>query len=393
MHVLYIVGQSSGGLPHYTAQLANAVSDHAEVTVMKPVETSADDLFREDVELIEAFEPLSVSMPNIYKFDVNPFRFLREMWSYDNLRRADEIDADVVHDPTGLFPYVKFFVKRHGLDEKPFVTTRHEVPVDRFTLSRPPVFVEEVLLSLLPDVDGNIVVHTERQREVLLERGTEPERIVVIPHAAYDVFGEHEQVDTRPEPNTLLFFGNIVPPKGLDTLVEAIPIVKREIPDVTLVIAGDGRISSASKRIIRRNSENFEVHNEFVPNERVKELFARAEVVTLPYRSQEGTKGHSGVLATAYSFGKPVVASTASEFPKMVEKEGCGRVVPPNDPEKLAKVITEVLRDHEARARMSKNSLRMAEELSWDSVAERYLDLYHDLVDSEAAKATIGGEV
>jgi hypothetical protein len=42
MKILYIIGQSEGGLPHYTAELANNVLRYAEVTVMKPSKTDGD---------------------------------------------------------------------------------------------------------------------------------------------------------------------------------------------------------------------------------------------------------------------------------------------------------------------------------------------------------------
>ena len=382
MHVLYIIGQSTGGLPHYTAELANGVANHAEVTVMKPTETSADELFAEEVNIIESFDSIGVSMPQLHSLDVNPLELLRGILSYNNLKRIRHIDVDIIHDTTDLFPQVKLFAGWYGIDDlRPFVVTRHEVSVKRFSLSRPPVLAEEIVNYLLPAVHpARIIAHTENQRRALIDRGNAPERIEVIPHGAYSAFGDHEGVDVEVEDNSLLFFGNIVPPKGLDTLVAAIPLVKRELPGVTLLIAGEGRIPESARATIEAHPENFEVYNYFVPNEAVGDLFGRAEVVAIPYREQGGTKGHSGALSTAYSFGKPVVASTASEFPELVEGAGCGLVVPPEDPAALAEAIVELLTDESAKAEMSTNSLRMAEKLSWDTIAEQHLSVYEDVI-------------
>ncbi|WP_135805411.1 glycosyltransferase family 4 protein [Halorussus marinus] len=389
MKVLYVIGQNAGGLPHYTAELANAMTEHAEVTVMKPAETTADDLFVDEIELVEAFGSISVSMPNLYNLNVDPVEFVRGLLSYNNLKRVAEIETDVTHITTGLFPQVKLFSWLHRIDELgPLVVTHHEVPSDPFSLSRPPVFVEELINSALPDLDvDGVVVHTENQKRALRRQNRGGDRIEVIPHGAYSVFGDSEDTDVETRPNTVLFFGNVVPPKGLDTLIEAIPLVKRELPDVELLVAGDGRITAGSRAIIDDHPESFEIHNYFVPNEEVKRFFARSEVVALPYREQDGTKGHSGALATAFSFGKPVVSTSAGDFPELVERSGAGVVVPPEDPERLAEALVSVLTDPEASDRMARNSRRMAEELSWESIARRHLDLYREVsrVDVDAS--------
>jgi len=381
MKVLYVIGQNAGGLPHYTAELANAMVEHAEVTVMKPAETTADDLFADEIELVEAFGSISVSMPNIYKLNVNPVEVVGGLLSYNNLKRVAEIETDLVHITTGLFPQVKLFSWLHRIDELgPLVVTHHEVPSDPFSLSRPPVFVEELINCAIPelDVDG-VVVHTENQKRALQRRNKAGDRVEVIPHGAYSVFGDSGDTDVETRPNTVLFFGNVVPPKGLDTLVEAIPLVKREIPDVELLVAGDGRLTPRSRAIIDDHPENFEIHNYFVPNEEVKRFFARSEVVALPYLEQDGTKGHSGALATAFSFGKPVVATSAGDFPRLVGESGAGVVVPPEDPDRLADALVRVLTDPDARERMAADSRRMAEELSWETIARRHLELYRDV--------------
>ncbi|MFC7130243.1 glycosyltransferase family 4 protein [Haloferax chudinovii] len=395
MHVLYIVGQSTGGLPHYAAELANSVANSAEVTVFKPTETSADDLFRDDIELVNAFDPIGISMPGLYKLDINPLNIFRGLYSYSAVKEIEQYNPDVIHDSTGIFPQVKFFAKLHDVDDYPFVTTRHEVPVNRFSLARPPVLIEEILNLTVPDIDEDrTVVHTKRQKEVLVSRGFDADGVVVIPHGAYSVFGGVDDIEREPEENTLLFFGNIVPPKGLDVLVDAVERLREAIPDVNLIIAGDGQLSSGVRKTIERYPDNFEVHRRFIPNDEVKEFFARATVVVMPYRDQRGTKGHSGVLSTAFSFGKPVVASTASEFPEQVEDEGCGLVVPPENPTRLASALETVLRDESARSEMSQNCVRMSEQLSWDSVAQQYLDVYsalagaHELGDKQAVLRT-----
>ena len=387
MNVAYVLSQSKGGLPHYAAELANGVAEHAEVVVFKPAETSADEVFSERVETVDAFGSMNISIPDMYNLDFDVRNNLRGLLSYRNLKRLREFDPDVVHDPTDFFPQVKFFTKRYGLDERyPFVVTYHEVPPSITTLSSPLSAFEELLNTLIPDAETDrVIVHSDQQRAAFAERLGESTAIGVIPHATYEFFTDYDYERRPEEAHTLLFFGNVFPGKGLDVLAEAVRLASRELPDLRLVIAGDGPLSSKTERLIDIADEGrFEVHNYFVPNERVGEFFSRAALVALPYRSThgDGTKGHSGALSTAHSFGKPVVATRTGDFPAQVEATGAGVVVPEEDPTALAEAIVALLTDDKRRAAMAEESRRQGERLSWATIAERHMAIYEDAIAS-----------
>ena len=123
MHVPY--GQNADGLPHYTAEPANAVSEHADVTVLEPTETNADDVVEPSVDVREAFAPLGSSRPKLSRRQEDPGEIARGILSYRNLHRIRRLD--VVHDASGLFPQVKFFLKQYDIDaRRPLVVTPHD---------------------------------------------------------------------------------------------------------------------------------------------------------------------------------------------------------------------------------------------------------------------------
>lgn len=382
MHVLYVLGQDTGGLPHYTAELANAVVDHADVTVFKPTTTSADEVFDPRIDVREVFEPLGISMPRIARREFDLREVARGIASFRRIDRIRSVDPDVVHDTSDLFPQVKLFAKLTRSDTAaPVVVTRHEVERRRFSFARPVHLAENVVDAVIPDIDiAHTVVHSAKQKRALIDRGTSAEAVSVIPHGAYTVFGDHTDVDHDPDPNTVLFFGNVGKHKGVDTLVRAIPRVAAAVPDVTLIIAGDGKVPDEVADVIAANPDNFERHDRFIPNEEVKGFFARAQLAVMPHHEREGgTNGHSGALATAISFATPVVTSRAGEFPEMVDGEGIGRTVPSGDPDRLAAAIIEVLSDPAARREMAANARRLATELSWSSIARKHLRLYENV--------------
>jgi len=102
-----------------------------------------------------------------------------------------------------------------------------------------------------------------------------------------------------------------------------------------------------------------------------------ADVVLLPYHSREQVV--SGVLVEALASGKPVVAT---RFPHADEllAGGAGILVPHDDAEAIAEALRRLLTDGEAAARAGAAARREGEQLSWESVGTRYLELASELL-------------
>ena len=377
MHVLYIMGQNSGGLPHYTAELANAVSSEAEVTVLKPSETSADGIFNDDINIVNCFDPTSISMQNIFDLRLSVFKDIKPILSYRNIKIVEEVDPDIVHDPTDQFPQVEFFSYFYGTYKTtPYVVTSHEVKHGKSNLLlKIPDFIDWVIPDFPKDA---AVVHSEDQRSALKRKAKSIESVHTIPHGVYDFFTDYDYAEPDQVSNHALFFGSLIPPKGLRLLVESVPKVVEEIPDFSLTIAGEGNIPDPNG-IIDSYSSAITVRNEFIPNDEVGELFHKAQLVVLPYREGWQT-GHSGTLSTAFAFGKPVVTTDVGDFQRMVEDSNAGIVVEPEDADALAEGIIEVLSDSAGLEKMSKASAKKADELSWENIAKEHIEMYAKLI-------------
>jgi glycosyltransferase involved in cell wall biosynthesis len=217
-----------------------------------------------------------------------------------------------------------------------------------------------------------IVVHAARLKHELVERLHVPEDAVhVIPSLA--TAGIPDVRDAAGEAgNVVLFFGRIWPYKGLDWLIRAEPRISAAVPDLRIVVAGQGESLDRYRRLMV-HPERFVVQNEFVSNERRAELFAQASVVVLPYIEAS----QSGVVRVAYAFGKPVVATTVGGLPELVHDGRTGFLVPPRDDVALAQAIIDLLRDRDLRAELGANGRRLLEgELSAEGVAFKTLAVY-----------------
>lgn len=381
MHIVYIMGQDSGGLPHYTAELANAVADHAEVTVLKPAETTADDVFSDDVSIIEAFEPTDISMQNIFSLNINPYKNAKGLLSYRNIERINELEPDIVHDPTDEFPQVALFSYLADVyEDQPYVVTKHEVEHGGASTI---LKAADAVISAVPDVPKDVaIVHSEKQQTALRQQEHNIDATEVIPHGVYSFFQEFDYETPPEQENHVLFFGSLIPPKGVEFLVRAVPRIVEKLPDFELTIAGDGELADTSRELVAEYSDHVTLRDDFIPNDEVGTLFERAQLVALPYRSGWQT-GHSGTLSTAFAFGKPVVTSAIGDFPELVEETGAGTTVEPENPDALASAVVDILSDDARRASMAASSEALGERLSWENIGDRHLELYERLLDAD----------
>jgi glycosyltransferase involved in cell wall biosynthesis len=170
-----------------------------------------------------------------------------------------------------------------------------------------------------------------------------------------------------------LFFGLLRPYKGIDTLLEA----WRGIGGAQLWIVGRPRMPLEPLRQTAPGGVRFVPR--FVPDAQLAALFARADVVVLPYKRTERFD-QSGVLATALAFGKPVVLSDIGGFSE-VASTGAARLVAPDDAAALHDVLASLIGDSGSRQRLATAARTAAASVySWDEAARRTLELYHSLL-------------
>ena len=153
----------------------------------------------------------------------------------------------------------------------------------------------------------------------------------------------------RQQKNHILFFGRIWQYKGLEYLIKAVPKIAEAVPDVKVIIAGKGDdFSNYQSWIDQQDASRFEVHNEYISNERREELFARSEVVVLPYVAAT----QSGVIPIAYTYKKPVIATTVGCLPEVVFDGQTGFLVPPRDSDALAHAAIRILQNPDLQKKM-----------------------------------------
>lgn len=386
MKIVYVLPVSWGGIVHYTAELANAMGKLGDVTVIKAKDEN-DSLFSGDVQLCNLFEPFNFDRTSsLSLISFLSYKNVHALLSYRNMHYIKSINPDIIHF-TIPSPQVSFFAYLYGLDKKySIVCTVHAVFKSIKEAQFNNVNISMGFIASLNELTNKlvefkeIIVHTEDNRKDLIAKGTAKDRVTVIPHGSFTLFNKFcppSDISNRKSENVILFFGYITNNKGVDVLIKSVPYIAKEIPNIKVIIAGEGDLSEWRKYII--DESKFEIYNEYIPNEMVGSLFQRAKVVVLPYTRHQG---HSGVVNIAFAFGKPVIATNLGDFPNLIADGKEGIIIPPGDEVALANEVVRLLRNEDLMQIMSQNAFKKAEQHSWDKIANKHVEIYKKVLRS-----------
>ena len=195
-------------------------------------------------------------------------------------------------------------------------------------------------------------------------------------HPLYSNFGEPvSKTEAREKlkldkKNILLFFGFIREYKGVDVLLEAMTILKRDL-DCKLLVVGEFYSDENKLRQLVKSfgiEENVLFVSEFVPSEDVKYYFSASDVVVLPYRSAT----QSGVTLVAKNFNKPVIATNVGGLSEIVEEGKNGYLVEPENPELLAETILKYFKLNKEEE-FTQAIMEETEKYSWKRFSEELI--------------------
>lgn len=200
--------------------------------------------------------------------------------------------------------------------------------------------LDRVLVKFALSPADNLITHSISDREELL--ALFPGKPVTVSPLPYlDEFST-PGAGTR-EGRTILFFGKVRKYKGLDSLLAAMPNVLSKI-DCELLVVGEFYDSiDKYQQLVRKLGieNNVRIDNRYVPNEEVPAIFARADVLVLPYISAT----QSAVARIALANGLPIIASATGGLSEAVIEGVNGMLFPPGDSSALTGKIVEYFSD------------------------------------------------
>jgi glycosyltransferase involved in cell wall biosynthesis len=216
-------------------------------------------------------------------------------------------------------------------------------------------------------------------KQILIQDGIKSDRISVV-HDGIDVekIGHRPPIDLHAEywlPHgvpVIVNVGALVGHKGQKHLIDAMPLVLREVPDAHLIIFGEGDLRAPLEKQIKQLNLGKRI---LLPGfrEDVLSLMKTADLFVM----SSVTEGLGSAVLDAMAMGLPVVGTEAGGIPEAIVPYETGLLVATGDARPLAAAIVKLLKNPELRKKYGEaGRQRVAEHFDVDRLVEGTLDVY-----------------
>jgi glycosyltransferase involved in cell wall biosynthesis len=307
----------------------------------------------------------------------------------DELNRSRIQVVNIQHE-YGLFggdhgAYISDFIDKLN---KPVVITMHTV------IPHPEGAFRQVTQKLLDRASAIVVLANAAVPLILNNYRVSPNRLHVIPHGIPN-FTRKEAIRRRTKKllgfagrPLLSTFGLISPSKAIEYVIEALPSIVQQHPNVLYLVIGE-----THPHIRRREGESYRnglmemardlgvqrhirFNNRFLSNSELIRYLAATDVYIMAYLNKDQIV--SGTLAYAVGCGKAVVATPFVYAEEMLDN-GRGIIVPFKDSEAIGTAVNSLLGDRRKLLQMEDRAYKFSRPMTWPNVARGYLQLFRQV--------------
>ncbi|MDP9838695.1 glycosyltransferase involved in cell wall biosynthesis [Neorhizobium huautlense] len=306
-----------------------------------------------------------------------------------NTLNAGEFDVVCLQHEFGIFGGVdgSHILALLSRLDMPVVTTLHTV------LAEPTASQRRVLNTII-DISSKVVVMAEHGRKLLRHIYEVPaSKIEVIAHGIPDIaFCEPEASKAKlgfQGKSVILTFGLLSPNKGIEVMIDAMPLILQSRQDAVYVVLGATHPNlvrnegEAYRHRLATRARDLGVENhvvfldQFVDLPTLLDFISMCDVYATPYLNE--AQMTSGTLAYSFGSGKAVV-STPYWHARELLADGFGVLVPFNDAKAIGSEIAALLTDDVRRDAIGARAYKVSRSMTWERTAEHYLELFEQAV-------------
>lgn len=307
-----------------------------------------------------------------------------------------EFNPDIVHihHPFLLSSVAIMYGKRLGI---PKILTLH-TQYERYAYYIAPIperLTQEAIKMIIHNLSYKIdciTTPSESMRELIRSYGVK-NRIEIIPNAIHwTSFIEEDELkcleirkkhNLKEDDKIILCVGRIAQEKSIDKIIKALAIIKEKgFNKAKLLIVGEGPAMDELRQLAQASGVEKEVI--FVgraSDEEIQYYYKVAYIFT--------------IASTSESFGIVIIEALASSIPVLAVKapgavdiltDGLDGLLVDNDVEKFANALEKIIREPELREKLSRGALKTSEKYSIDTISEKMLNLYREVIEIEKSK-------
>jgi Glycosyltransferase len=301
---------------------------------------------------------------NYLSFLVNTFLLFRWIRVIQALRK---IKPDIVHITHFHIWCISVYLLRPIFKYKIF----YGVYDNPFEPKEEPVFLMNFFEKIFVKKADLILTYSNFMKESI-KKYVSNKTIEVLPLGIHsDLCPKFEKkLNPNKESLDVLFFGRLESYKGIDTLVRAYEILKKENLKIKLTIAGRGKIDKDLENKINELGIIFK--NYWISNEELCRLIENCDVLVAPYKNAT----QSGVVSVGLAYGVPIIATSVGSFSEYIKDGVNGFLIDVDDYLTLAEKIKVLYQNRWLVVEMSKKAKEIRELYKWNSIMKKAIELY-----------------
>jgi glycosyltransferase involved in cell wall biosynthesis len=193
-----------------------------------------------------------------------------------------------------------------------------------------------------------------------------------------------ERLGLDPDHTVVTGIGRFIPVKGFEYLIAAHAKASAALPQLRLVLVGDGDLREPlTVRARSLGVAETVTFTGMVGRDEIPAYLAAADIVVVPSIRYEGyVDGLPNVALEAMAAGRPLVATRVGGLPDLVHPGENGMLVDEKDIDGLAEAIVTLARDRDLRTRIGRNGQALIRDsMSWEIVADQFESVYEQVTD------------
>ncbi|MGB9722057.1 MAG: glycosyltransferase family 4 protein [bacterium] len=277
---------------------------------------------------------------------------------------------DIVHTMGPFPPSISFFALHYSKSLN--VTTFHSTGFKYYRFGS---YLFRKLFSKYTQKLHGLIAVSETPRDTFLPYI--PGEYTIIPNGV-DLERFNPEVpeldEFKDRKNKILYLGRLDRRKGLVELLNALPIVRRQIKDLLLIVVGKGPLEDDCRKLVRnKNLSDVVVFRGFAEQSEIPRYYASCDLYCSPAL---GGESFGIVLLEAMAVGKPVIASKIPGYDRVIIDGYNGIFFDPHNPEDIAQKTIDVLKNENLRQTLIRNGKKFVKDYSWFSVAKMIEEFY-----------------